>query len=79
MIRRSKDASEIAVEREAKADGPDLFVCWMQKSPARQLVNLKAIPSMVVPAEASYHASSTTIAPRNISSRPASKMELHAA
>jgi pimeloyl-ACP methyl ester carboxylesterase len=52
----AKDASEIAVEREAKADGPDLFTCWMQKSPARQLVNLKAIPSVVVTSEASYHA-----------------------
>jgi hypothetical protein len=27
-----KDPSEIAVEREANADGPDLFVCWMQKA-----------------------------------------------
>jgi pimeloyl-ACP methyl ester carboxylesterase len=44
-----KDASEIAVEREAKADGPDLFVCWMQKAPARQLVNLKNIPVMLTP------------------------------
>jgi pimeloyl-ACP methyl ester carboxylesterase len=51
-----KDASEIAIEREAKADGPDLFVCWMQKAPARQLVNLKNIPVMVMAAEASYHA-----------------------
>src|ERR1041385_9086490 len=38
-----KDPSEIAIEREAKADGPDLFVCWMQKAPARQLPNLKNI------------------------------------
>jgi len=50
-----KDASEIAVEREAAADGPDLFVCWMQKAPARQLVNLKNIPVMIMAAEASYH------------------------
>jgi pimeloyl-ACP methyl ester carboxylesterase len=49
------DPSEIAVEREAKADGPDLFVCWMQKAPARQLVNLRNIPVMVMSAEASYH------------------------
>ena len=49
------DPSEIAVEREAKADGPDLFVCWMQKAPARQLINLKSIPVMVMAAEASYH------------------------
>ena len=44
-----------AVEREAKADGPDLFVCWMQKAPARQLVNLSDIPVMIMSAEASYH------------------------
>jgi len=50
-----KNPSEIAVEREAKADGPDLFVCWMQKAPARQLVNLRNIPVMVMSAEASYH------------------------
>jgi pimeloyl-ACP methyl ester carboxylesterase len=50
-----KDPSEIAVEREAKPDGPDLFTCWMQKPPARQLVNLKSIPVMIMAAEASYH------------------------
>jgi pimeloyl-ACP methyl ester carboxylesterase len=50
-----KDASEIAVEREAAADGPDLFVCWMQKAPARQLVNLKNIPVILMTAEASFH------------------------
>src|SRR6266481_5481521 len=51
----AKGSSDLAVEREAKADGPDLFVCWMQKAPARQLVNLKNIPVMVMAAEASYH------------------------
>jgi pimeloyl-ACP methyl ester carboxylesterase len=51
----AKEAAEIASEREAKADGPDLFTCWMQKAPARQLVNLKSIPIVVVTAEASYH------------------------
>jgi pimeloyl-ACP methyl ester carboxylesterase len=51
----AKDPSEIAIEREAKPDGPDLFTCWMQKSPARQLVNLKNIPMMIMAAEASYH------------------------
>jgi pimeloyl-ACP methyl ester carboxylesterase len=49
------EPSEIAVVRDAEADGPDLFVCWMQKAPARQLVNLKNIPVMVMAAEASYH------------------------
>ena len=50
-----KEPSEIALVRDDKADGPDLFVCWMQKAPARQLVNLKGIPAVVVAAEASYH------------------------
>jgi pimeloyl-ACP methyl ester carboxylesterase len=49
-----KDASELAVEREP-AEEPDLFACWMQKAPARQLVNLKNIPVVVMAAEASYH------------------------
>src|SRR5882757_3699182 len=44
----------IAIEREP-AEAPDLFACWMQKAPARQLVNLKNIPVVVVAAEASYH------------------------
>lgn len=51
-----KQASELAIEREANPEGPDLFTCWMQKLPARQLVNLKSIPSVVVVSEASYHA-----------------------
>jgi pimeloyl-ACP methyl ester carboxylesterase len=50
-----KEPSEIAVERQAEPDGPDLFACWIQKEPARQLVNLKNIPVMVMAAEASYH------------------------
>src|SRR5262249_57899344 len=50
-----KDPSEIAIEREAKPDGPDLFACWMQTAPARQLTNLKNIPMMIMAAEASYH------------------------
>jgi pimeloyl-ACP methyl ester carboxylesterase len=50
-----KDPGELAVEQEAEADGPDLFRCWMQKAPARQLVNLKNIPMMIMASEASYH------------------------
>ena len=50
-----KDPSEIAVEQQAEADGPDLFRCWMQKGTPRQLVNLKNIPVMIMAAEASYH------------------------
>jgi pimeloyl-ACP methyl ester carboxylesterase len=50
-----KDPSELSVVREDKPDGPDMFVCWMQKEPARQLINLKNIPSVIVTSEASYH------------------------
>lgn len=31
-----------------------MCVCWMQRSPARQLTNLKSIPVVVVAAEAAY-------------------------
>ena len=48
-------ASELAIEREVGPEGPDLFVCWMQKAPARQLANLRGIPTVIVTAEASYH------------------------
>ena len=41
--------------RQEKADAPDLVRCWAQAEPARSLVNLRAIPVLVVQAEASYH------------------------
>jgi len=50
------DAGELAVVKEDKADGPDLVACYRQKDPARQLVNLKGIPTLILVAEASYHA-----------------------
>lgn len=43
--------------REEAPDAPDLVRCWLQKEPARKLVNLKDIPVLVVMSEASYHAS----------------------
>ncbi|HEY2135588.1 MAG TPA: alpha/beta hydrolase [Xanthobacteraceae bacterium] len=43
--------------RQDQPDKPDLVRCWEQKAPARQLVNLKNIPVLVVMSEASYHAS----------------------
>jgi pimeloyl-ACP methyl ester carboxylesterase len=49
------DPRELSIERETKADGPNLFVCWLQKAPPRQLVNLKDIPVLITAAEASYH------------------------
>ena len=49
-------ASDLAIERQDKADAPDLARCWMQKSPARLLPNLTKVPHLVVTSEASYHA-----------------------
>jgi hypothetical protein len=37
-----------------KADGPDVARCWMQKEPARKLVNFKHIPILILSAEASF-------------------------
>ena len=48
------DASQLAIERQEKPDGPDMVRCWLQKSPAHQLTNLQKIP--ILTAEASYHA-----------------------
>jgi len=49
-------ASDLAIVREEKADGPDLVRCWMQKSPARTLPNLTKLPVLILTSEASYHA-----------------------
>jgi pimeloyl-ACP methyl ester carboxylesterase len=49
-------ASDLAIERQEKPDGPGLSRCWMQKSPARTLPNLQKLPVLIVTAEASYHA-----------------------
>jgi len=47
-------AQDLNIEQE-RPESAELFGCWMQRSPARQLVNLKNIPVMVMAAEASYH------------------------
>jgi pimeloyl-ACP methyl ester carboxylesterase len=41
---------------EAQADGPDFVQCRLQAEPARQLVNLRTLPTLVLVSEASYHA-----------------------
>jgi pimeloyl-ACP methyl ester carboxylesterase len=50
-----KDPSELHPVREAKADGPGLVPCWLQKEPAHKLINLVGIPVLNVSAQASYH------------------------
>ncbi len=46
--------SGLDIVRQAKADGPGLARCWMQKEPARKLVNFRNIPILVLTAEASF-------------------------
>jgi len=41
---------------KVKADKPEYVDGWLQKEPARQLINLHNIPIMIISAEASYHA-----------------------
>ena len=51
-----KDASELKIVQQDKADGPDLVRCYAQQEPARQLPNLQKMPILVMTSEASYHA-----------------------
>ena len=50
------DAKALNLERQARADAPNLVRCWLQPEPARQLPNLKGLPILIVVSEASYHA-----------------------
>jgi pimeloyl-ACP methyl ester carboxylesterase len=50
-----QSASELETIREDKPDGIGLIPCWVQKEPARKLVNLQSIPVLNVSGEASYH------------------------
>ena len=52
----ASNPSDLAIVRQEKSDAPDLAKCWLQKSPARQLPNLRKVPILIVAAEASYHA-----------------------
>jgi pimeloyl-ACP methyl ester carboxylesterase len=51
-----KDASELKMVQQDKADAPDLVRCYAQQEPARQLPNLQKMPILVLTSEASYHA-----------------------
>ncbi len=51
-----KDPSELQVALEEKSDIPgDVVPCYLQKEPARKLVNLKKIPVVYLSAEGGYH------------------------
>jgi pimeloyl-ACP methyl ester carboxylesterase len=51
-----KDASELKLVRQEKADAPDLVRSFEQAAPARRLPRLAGIPILILAAEASYHA-----------------------
>ncbi|HLK49625.1 MAG TPA: alpha/beta fold hydrolase [Bryobacteraceae bacterium] len=51
-----QNPSELQVELEAKSDIPgDVVPCYMQKEPARKLVNLEKIPVVYLSSEGGYH------------------------
>ncbi len=52
----AEEPKDLGMTRQAAADAPNLVSCWLQDTPARQLVNLKGIPILIVVSEASYHA-----------------------
>lgn len=49
-------SAEISTVQDSNPEGPDLARCWRQEEPARKLVNLTKIPTVVVVGEASFHA-----------------------
>lgn len=51
-----KNPSEIKIVQDEKPDGPGLVRCYRQAEPARRLINLQQVPTLIVQAEASYHA-----------------------
>ncbi|WP_223009068.1 hypothetical protein [Paenacidovorax monticola] len=50
------DPSQLLVEQQAEPERSGLVACWQQKTPARQLVNLRGLPVLVLITESSYHA-----------------------
>lgn len=50
------DPKELSFVEQAQPDGLGLLKCWLQKEPARKLVNLKNVPVMILTAESSFHA-----------------------
>lgn len=52
----ARRAQDLRFEQQKQPDGEDLMQCWLQKEPARRLVNLARIPVVIITGEASYHA-----------------------
>ena len=51
-----KSGAELSFVQQAKAEADGLVRCFEQTAPARQLPNLRNIPTLVLTSEASYHA-----------------------
>jgi pimeloyl-ACP methyl ester carboxylesterase len=51
-----KRGEKLKFVRQAEPDDPELVRCWLQQEPARQLVKLANTPTLILIAEASYHA-----------------------
>jgi pimeloyl-ACP methyl ester carboxylesterase len=49
-------AQQLSFIQQDAPEGPGLLACWLQQEPARELINLKKIPIMILTGEASYHA-----------------------
>jgi pimeloyl-ACP methyl ester carboxylesterase len=47
--------SDLAIVHQDQPDDPDVSRCWLQKEPARQLLQLRKVPILVVTSESSYH------------------------
>lgn len=52
----AKDPKELKTVEQSAADGANLVACMQQAEPARKLVNLRGIPTLVFASESSYHA-----------------------
>ena len=48
--------ADLRMTKQAQPDSPDLVRCWLPSTTARELVNLKGIPILMVTSESSYHA-----------------------
>jgi pimeloyl-ACP methyl ester carboxylesterase len=50
------NSGEMKFVEQEQADGANLFKCWLQEEPVRELAHLKNVPVLVLTAEASFHA-----------------------
>lgn len=50
------NASQLRLARQEQVDGPGMVRCWLQAEPARQLPQMKKVPTVIVTGEASFRA-----------------------